>query len=359
MHDDGETNNMKRLKKIIGICIYYSGLFYLLNLIEKLTQISSLIILNYHRVINLSNEFNLDKGVISATPKNFEKQIKYVSKKYNVISFDMLIDYIQNKTKLPKNPLIITFDDGYKDNYTNAYPILKKYNVLATFFLTIDFIEKKRLPWWDKLVYIINKTKISKLNLSNIGVYDLSSKEKKLESTIKINKKIKNNGLDKEKILKKISDILKVKLNKNLSKDLFLSWEDVKEMSKNDMSFGAHTLTHCSLAQVSLEKAKKEVTQSKLKIEKELNKKIEIFSYPYGEQTHFNDKIKKMLKNSKYSCAVSTEFGFNYISNKLDFFSLNRIGIQNQDNLFFFKLKLNRLITEFYFFLKKLRKLKK
>jgi peptidoglycan/xylan/chitin deacetylase (PgdA/CDA1 family) len=80
-----------------------------------------------------------DKGNPNLRPAkvaDFEKQMQYLSKVYNPISLDKMAQHIQDGTSLPAKAIAITFDDGYRDNYENAYPILRKYNIPATFFLT-------------------------------------------------------------------------------------------------------------------------------------------------------------------------------------------------------------------------------
>ena len=95
---------------------------------------------------------------------HFEKQIAYLTKKYNIIPLDEIIERIKKRGNL-RRCVAITFDDGFKDNYRNAYPILKKYLVSATIFLTTGYIENQTAPWFIKFRYMFMKTKKPELKL--------------------------------------------------------------------------------------------------------------------------------------------------------------------------------------------------
>jgi peptidoglycan/xylan/chitin deacetylase (PgdA/CDA1 family) len=209
------------------------------------------------------------------------------------------------------------------------------------------------IPWWDKLAYIINQTKVSMVNLPNQGTFDIGNKDKKLNAIARVNKHIKIMGeIEREKALEEIQGILKVKINKKLGKDLFLSWKDINEMNQNGMCFGSHTASHPNLEKVSLEIAKEEIIESKKKIEQELQKKVSVFCYPYGKIKFSNQDIVSLLKENVFFCAVSTEFGVNKINNKLNLYSLKRIEINYKDSFIKFRMKLNEVAINLSRFLK-------
>jgi peptidoglycan/xylan/chitin deacetylase (PgdA/CDA1 family) len=196
---------------------------------------------------------------------DFEKQMQYLSKMYNPISLEIIAQYIQNGELLPPKAIAITFDDGYQDNYENAYPILKKYNIPATFFLTTSFIGTGEIPKWDKEYYTAEKA-------------------------------------------------------------LMLSWKQVREMSGNGISFGSHTLTHPFLTRIPLKQAQKEIHLSKDIIEQQIGKPVTTFSYPSG---NFDSEIKEIVKEAGYSTAVSTIPGYNSIHDDVHALKRNVIQLQS------------------------------
>ena len=178
---------------------------------------------------------------------DFERQMRYLSKAYHPVSLEQIARYIQDKMPLPSKAIAVTLDDGYLDNYENAYPILKKYHIPATVFLTTNFIGTGEIPRWEKGYYTDEKT-------------------------------------------------------------LMLSWKQVREMSDGGISFGSHTLTHPFLARIPRQQVEKEIHLSKDIIEQQIGKPINTMAYPSG---NFNSDVKALVKEAGYSAAVSTFAGHN------------------------------------------------
>jgi len=316
------------LINFLRLVIYFSGAAFLVYSISK----NGAIVLTYHRVNNTSYDPSITVSV-----KNFEKQIEYLAKRRRVVSLEDLITYIQNGIGFPKGSVVITFDDGYRDNYTNAYPILKKYNMPFTIFLTTDYIGSDKLIWYDELRYKIKESNCDyfELKTNNSERYNIGNKKGKSETFVDLLRLLIDSSEEKRKaLLLELDDELRVKVPKRIARDTMLSLEDIKEMSvENQVSFGAHTCSHCRLTSVSLEDAKEEIVGSKLKIEKEIGKEIKLFSYPYGG---YNERIKQILEENGFDCAVTINYGNNALES--DFFELKRIGVN--DSFWLFKYNL-------------------
>ena len=285
----------------------------------------------YHRIGD--GNIELDQNVITTDRRNFEEQIKYLAKNYHIISFNELYSYCNEEEKIPENCILITFDDGYKDNYSVAYPILKKYNLKATIALTTGHIGSQELFWWDKIAYYINKTEVSHISTKDLGKISLKNKEKAIRN---IQEKLKNiDNHTKNKILNEIEK--KSGLSKPEIEDLFLSWEEIKEMSKNDITFAAHTVTHPIITRLSLSEAKKEIIDSKQEIEYRINEKVNVFVYPNGNQRDMSKEIDDFLKKTGFIFSLSTQYGANTL--KPGLFRLRRVHIENDDDMLMFKIK--------------------
>jgi len=196
---------------------------------------------------------------------DFENQMQYLSKVYNPISLERMAQYIQNCTSLPSKAIAVTFDDGYRDNYENAYPILKKYHIPATVFLTTGFIGTGEIPRWDKEYYTADKA-------------------------------------------------------------LMLSWEQVREMSDDGISFGAHTLTHPFLTRIPRKQAQREIRLSRDIIEQHIGRPVTTFAYPSG---NFDSEIKELVKDAGYTAAVSTMPGYNTMREDVHALKRNVIQLQS------------------------------
>ena len=285
---------------------------------SKITN-SQTIILNYHRIGPMT-----DKWINNPLhQKIFGEQMKYLSENYEIISLNDLSEMII-RGNIPKKAVVITFDDGYKDNYEFAFPVLKKYNIPATIFLATGPIEQRKIFWWDKVNYALYHTDVESIDLMDIGTYQLISDEDKIKSGFDIVEKLKRIRNDKkESIIKDLIDLTHVNIPDKLGKQHILSWNEIKKMDKNGIDFGAHTVNHPILTNVTLDEAKWEINSSKNFIEEILERKINSFAYPNGKNDDFNTNILSLVKNSGFNCSVSFLPGL--VKNSADeLYKLNR-----------------------------------
>jgi peptidoglycan/xylan/chitin deacetylase (PgdA/CDA1 family) len=259
-------------------------------------------IIMYHRVGTNKEIWSVD----AIDKPNFEKQMKYLIKTHQILSLEKLAQNLIEKKPLPKRTAVVTFDDGYKDNYKNAYPILKKYNIPATIFLTTGHINTDKLFWWDHLGYILLNTKLKQIHLENFGIILPPLLRNNKEAFDVIMERFNSIPEDKKcELIKKLENISDVDIPKEIRKDKTLSWNEVKKMNENKIDFGAHTVNHSILTKISLIQAEYEILQSKKDIEKRLNKPVTTFCYPNGLADDFNSEIIDLLKKNGFICAVT------------------------------------------------------
>jgi peptidoglycan/xylan/chitin deacetylase (PgdA/CDA1 family) len=264
---------------------------------RKLTR-SQVAILLYHRVCPRNDNWSLRP----LSPESFERQMEYFCRNYEIIRLDKLVEHIRQAKALPEKALVITFDDGYKDNYLYAYPILKKYHIPATIFLTTGHIGSSKLFWFDEIRYVIQLTPFSQLEFDKLGSYPLRTDIDKFRvSHIVIERLKKLPDERKRALIKKLINTCRVDIPANLGKGLLLSWGEVREMHDDGVAFGAHSVNHPVLTNLPLEEAKKEIIQSKKDIEEKLGQPVTAFSYPNGD---FNPQIVEFTKDA-FACAVA------------------------------------------------------
>lgn len=304
-------------------------------------QKNKIIILLYHRILNIYPNFPFDENLAGATPENFEAQIKYLKDAYEVIAFDDLPSILNNRGENHDPKVIITFDDGYLDNYLYAYPILRKYQLPATIFLTTDYIDgKRKLFWWDEVAYLIKNTSKSHINIDKAENYPLHEPNLKREALIKIQMILKKMPEEeKNKALEKLRDICEVATYH--LENMFVSWSQVKEMSNYNINFGAHTCSHIIVTKVPLANAKEEIMRSRKIIEEKIGKEIRIFAYPNGRKGDYNQDIIEVLQRNKFDYATLTVDGINSLESIFKSpYTLRRVGMRLTDNLSYFKLQL-------------------
>jgi len=259
-----------------------------------------IIILLYHRIYSVND----DLAITPIKVKEFEAHLEYlISNGYDLLSMEELILRVR-KHNLPKRVAIITFDDAYRDVYLYAYPILKRHGFPATMFLTTGNVNTSELFWWDKVSYAITHTSIPILDLGKLGTFSLKTKLSREKAKQMIIKKLKMlPNFQREALVRDLLKLTKVVIPESIRSQLILSWSDVKKMANNNITFGAHTVTHPFLTRISIKRAEWEIIQSKTDIEEKIGTDVLTFSYPHGD---YNASIIKILKKYKFKCAVTT-----------------------------------------------------
>lgn len=263
---------------------------------------NNLTVIMYHYVRNLKrSRFPEIKGL---EVSDFEKQIKYLLKNYTIISMEELIESIDTNKLLPKNAALLTFDDGYKDNFTYVLPILLKYRIKGAFYITTKCIEEKRVLDVNKIHFLLtseeNKTilvqKIYKELDKYRDIYNLK------ENNFYYEKLAKKSRFDNEEVCF-IKKMLQVELDKELreiilnklfkeyikiseevfSEELYLTPEQIVCMQKLGMHIGVHTYSHLWLNSLTKEEQKMEIELS-IDYLKKIGLNIENLTicYPYG-----------------------------------------------------------------------------
>ncbi len=263
---------------------------------------SSAYIVAYHRV-GSTYEFPSDVPMMGS--QDFEKQIVYLSRRYRVISLRELGGALNRGASIPAKTAVITFDDGYRDNYLKAYPILRKHGVPATIFLATGHIDSGTPFWWDRVSYVMHNTAREMVELGQFGTYHFNSTTERWLVARTIRERLKD-LLDSEKnlVIEELASQLGVDMPSSLNKELFLSWDEIREMSRNGIDFGAHTVNHPTLIGMPLEQARREIVDSQKRIQENLGRPADTFAYPDGRLLNVNDGIKAILRENGFVCAV-------------------------------------------------------
>lgn len=258
----------------------------------------------------------------------FKKQLECISRYFKIVSLDDLIVKLRDDT-LTENSAVITLDDGYRNNFTVAYPILKSFKAPATIFLTTGFIDSERWFWADKLEYVIMNTRFPILTLRSMGTsFDLSNLSLKRQAIIEIKKKLKQcNGVTLSNSIDEIYSRCDVEDKKPFGNYECLKWHEIIEMSKDNISFGAHTVNHIILSRYLFDIAKREIGQSQRIIQEKIMKPVRTFCYPNGIYGDYTEKIKKWIANN-FDCALSANYG-RVVPGMHDLHELQRIGVGN------------------------------
>lgn len=281
----------------------------------------------YHRISAKEPKNELIPSLINGSSGDFEEELKYLIKNFNVISMGEALNRLEHEGMLPENSLILTFDDGYQDNYTNAFPILKRYGIPATVFLTADSVgDNPEIIWTDRIAWAVGMASGPGITVKGLGKVRLGSGEQRKRAAIRIIEYIKiAKDMDRGGLIDSIMDGLSVREGAQNLKGLYLSASQIKEMSMSVITFGSHGCTHKILSGLTIDEISEEALKSKRKIESITGKKADCFAYPNGTKKDFNGQAAVILRENGYRAAFTTIPGVNRAGNAPDMFSLKRI----------------------------------
>lgn len=299
--------------------------------------------LSYHRVYPIGKKENFFHPNLSlvVTPEMFEEQMAFLSRNYNCLNIYRAVDLL-SRDMLPENTVIVTFDDGYKDNITYALPILKKYNVPAEIYITTGFPDKTCDLWWYELEQFLRELDSLSFEWNKRPYHwDLRKLEMKYEAYRDIRSLFVTSSLEKQKVL---LEILRAN-NKGTSfanDDYSMSWDDIITLDREPLiAIGAHTMSHPSLSQLTDEDVYKEMRGSKNRLEEMLHHPIETFSYPFGSLVEADKRVSLIAKEIGYKCALACMYGHIRKEHKDHPYSIPRIPITFYDTMPRFKIKLS------------------
>lgn len=316
------------LRRSLAGAYYYSGLHHRAHR-------GKVLILAYHRVLADGDPKEAVQPGMYVNRSVFEKQMVFLKTNYEVISFDALLQLWENRTfDRSRKYCVVTFDDGWLDNYRHAFPVLKKYRLPATIFLPTAYIGTNRWFWPDSLAYFLGRDPLSRLDggarkrLFNLlrdfsgAIPPADDHLFSVEALDRLIESLKGRSPeDLEKLIQEISSALDRPLP---AERLFLNWEEVREMSHHGVSFGSHSSNHLILTQLPFDRVRHELEGSqRILKEKGLND-LPVFCYPNGNSS---EAVRRAVSEAGYRAAVGGA-GLEEIRPK-DLFKIRRIGIHN------------------------------
>lgn len=301
-------------------------------------------ILLYHGVTDVTS-----KGIENCSGKHINKdvflsQMRYVKKCMNVLSIDEMIHIYKNKLKIPKNSIIITFDDGFRNNYEIAAPILDDLDVPTIFYITSGVINNQDMFWVDEIEDIINNTLVKflqlELDIFPYKKFNLTCKDLKINACKCIKTVCKQYDSNfRISILREMIEKLKIRPSSNNSENYkVMDWWQVEQLNNNSLfTIGGHSLYHDSLSRHDLDILQYDIHQTILLLKKyvKLNE-VKHFSYPEGTKDDYNKYVIKVLQGNDIICCPTAIYGYNDINTNL--FELKRIMVGLQGIKFPYKI---------------------
>jgi peptidoglycan/xylan/chitin deacetylase (PgdA/CDA1 family) len=281
---------------------------------------------NYHRIGDAA-ACEFDRGVFSCSADRFGDHVALLKKRFRVIDIAELIE-VQNR-RLPRKPLaLITFDDGYIDNYTLAFPVLKEFGVTAVFFIPTAFIGGSSLPWWDEIAWSLRNATVERFRLKGgDDEFDLrvGGVEPTISAVLRLVKTRRQIPMEEQ-----VAEVREASRPAGSIEDagagLFVNGDQIREMRRAGMDIGSHTHSHRILSHLDDGSQRDELKQSKAILEGLLGEPVTSVAYPVGSLSAYGPETCRIAESLGY------RVGFNFVGkvNRLPIarpFEVNRFAV--------------------------------
>lgn len=282
------------------------------------------IILLYHKVSVQAS----DPQLLRVTPNHFAEQMQILKQYYYPLSL-MGLRKRQAFNFWPQRSVVITFDDGYANNFRNARKILESYDIPATIFITSGMVDSQKEFWWDELERIFLSSPVLPVHLEIIidhqifswklvnttqdsisptwNVLENASLSMRQQVYLDLMKRLHEMDVPtRESILSELAAWAEINRNQGRQEHLAVKSDELRSLNQKGLiEIGAHTINHPLLSAIPLTSQQDEILKSKVFLEEVLNHPIESFAYPYGEHCDYSDNTVKLVRKAGFNCACS------------------------------------------------------
>ena len=304
---------------------------------ESLPVWNGLLVLNYHR-IGKPTDPKLDEALWSATQNDFDQQVRLLKAGFDVIGLSDLptalhdLKSARGRSWKSSRFAMVTFDDGYVDNYELAFPVLMANDAKGVFFVATGFIDEPRLAWWDEIAWMVRSSNRDMIALPENwldGPLRLDSPDRRSVINQLLRVYYRLEGTRTEQFLNGIAEATgSGRAPVDAAAGQWMSWDMIREMSDGGMDFGAHTVTHPILANLTVDEQEMELCESRLRLEQQLDRPITSLSYPVGKRESFNDDTRAALSNNDFDWAFSY-YGGHSSGAEVDRYDIPRVAVES------------------------------
>jgi len=305
--------------------LYRTGIHHALGWLPKR---DSLLILNYHR---LGDPYSTpyDPGLFSATAEQFEAQVAFVARHLIPVTLKETLGLIEGGGDSHHGcRALITFDDGYLDNFEIAFPILKRFGMQGVFFLPTAFIGTRGIPWWDTIAFLVRSARNRRFTLhypEDLALdLDAAPLSAVLRRTLALYKRPEMT--DSERFITELESACGGRRPNSGGERCFMDWDEVQQMIAGGMAIGGHTHTHRLLGRLPAGEQLQELTECRQALRAKAGITVETMAYPVGSHTSFTSQTKSLAAQAGYRAAFSYYGGINR-PDRFDPFDVRRVAV--------------------------------
>jgi peptidoglycan/xylan/chitin deacetylase (PgdA/CDA1 family) len=271
-----------------------------------------IVVLRYHSVRPAADERAdpIGRG-ITHPEAAFAEQMEWIARAYQPVTLDEVASSLEGGRPMPARGVLITFDDGYADNYAFALPVLNRLGMKAAFYVTVDCVERQKLPWFCRLRQAFAVTATDSWEDAAAGrLWRLTDEEeRKLAFSAAAAECARLAGDAQDDFLDRVEQGLGFPPFAPSGR-LMMTWDEVRDLHRQGHAVGSHTLTHPNVAQLRPGELAWEMRESKRRLEEQLGAPVEHFSYPSPKlQPHWSEATVACCLEAGYRTAVTATPG--------------------------------------------------
>jgi len=265
----------------------------------------------------------------------FDEYLRVLSRRYHFVSLMDAVDMLQGRRPIQPYSIVLTFDDGYRNNVTHALPILRRYNAPATFFVPTGFVNVPRPFWFDRLDYALQQVPVDGRQVK-IGSFSMrlegKTRVRLCECYKRLRRTAKKLHMPDDEFLRDMEQLaaqLEAESGRALSDiqqdddwSAILTWEQIRQIAEDGVTIGSHTVDHIRLDLVGQDVAKDQLVRSRRDIETRTGESCRYLCYPNGS---LSDETTSLARKCGYTCGLTTEEGGNFVGDNV--MELRRIAI--------------------------------
>lgn len=323
------------VKRGLAFTLYYLGA---LHLWQRLVLRRRAVVLMYHRVLEPGEwrESGSHPGIV-VTRETFAMHMAVLQRHFKVLSLGDFAAHLESRSPFEACSCLVTFDDGWRDTLTHAWPLLERFGVPAVIFLPVEYVGSRRLFWREGLTHVlVHAGRVAQARPDTLravaallephGLDDLVDRAKQ-PTIATVIARVSSTPLSRgeaERLIERLCVALGLDLVKLETPDGFLTWDEVAALATRGASFGSHGCHHLRLAEVPLESAREDIVRSRAVLETVAPVTVPTISYPNGS---WNPAVVEEVRDAGYKLGFTTEPGF--VEANDDRLALRRINIHD------------------------------
>lgn len=274
-------------------------------------------VVTFHHVHDTESErggYPYDPEVADATPRQLRRRLEMLARIGTPITMAELLSALDGAA-LPPNPVMVTFDDGYRSCHDVALPILRELGIPATFFIATWFVTERRLYWWERIAFALGTARRRCAKLSypmplEIDAGDLARARRRLDDVVR-----NTRGIDIERFLAELCAALDVEWSRAVDAEhadrLIMTWDQIRALERAGMTVESHTRYHHVLDNVDDDTLRDELVGSRDDLERELGHPVHAIAYPVGRRT--GARTRDAVARAGYRVGFANSNGVNVL----------------------------------------------